>query len=149
LKIVHQTGELDFEKVEKGYQDAGWTADIRRYITDMVAEFAKSDLVICRAGATTCAELAAAGKVAIMVPLPTAADDHQRKNAEALQKAGAARMILQARLTGESLAKEIESLIDAPERIGEMERSAKTLAKADAAEKAVDIIEELAVSGKQ
>lgn len=149
LNIVHQTGELDFEKIESGYKEADWAADIRRYITDMVAEFAKADLVICRAGATTCAELAAAGKVGIMIPLPTAADDHQRKNAEALQNAGAAKMILQADLTGESLAKEIESLINAPEKITEMENSARKLAKKDAAELTVNIIEKLAVSGKQ
>lgn len=146
LNIVHQTGELDFEKIEKSYKDANWQADIRRYITDMVAEFAKADLVICRAGATTCAELAAAGKVGIMIPLPTAADDHQRKNAEALQNAGAAKMILQFDLTGASLAKEIENLINSPEKITEMERNAKSLAKADAAEKAVDLIEQLASS---
>ena len=146
LNIVHQTGELDFEKIEKGYKDANWQADIRRYITDMVSEFARADLVVCRAGATTCAELAAAGKVGIMIPLPTAADDHQRKNAEALQNAGAAIMILQANLTGESLAKEIEGLINSPEKITEMERNAKSLAKADAAEKAVEIIEKLSES---
>jgi UDP-N-acetylglucosamine--N-acetylmuramyl-(pentapeptide) pyrophosphoryl-undecaprenol N-acetylglucosamine transferase len=146
LNIVHQTGELDFEKVEKGYSDANWQADIRQYISDMMSEFAKADLVICRAGATTCAELAAAGKAAIMIPLPTAADDHQRKNAEALQTAGAAKMILQADLTGESLANEIESLINAPEKITEMESRAKSLAKADAAEKAANIIEQLTVN---
>jgi UDP-N-acetylglucosamine--N-acetylmuramyl-(pentapeptide) pyrophosphoryl-undecaprenol N-acetylglucosamine transferase len=146
LNIVHQTGELDFEKIEKGYSDANWQADIRRYISDMMSEFAKADLVICRAGATTCAELAAAGKAAIMIPLPTAADDHQRKNAEALQTAGAAKMILQADLTGESLANEIESLINAPEKITEMESRAKSLAKADAAEKAANIIEQLTVN---
>lgn len=149
LNIVHQTGELDFEKIEKGYLEANWHADVRRYISEIVAEFAKADLVICRAGATTCAELAAAGKASVMVPLPTAADDHQRKNAEALQKAGAAKMILQAELTGESLAKKIEDLINSPEKITEMERNAKKLAKADAAEKAADIIEKLAVSSKQ
>lgn len=143
LNIVHQTGELDFEKIEQGYKDANWKADIRRYISDIVSEFAKADLVICRAGATTCAELAAAGKVGIMIPLPTAADDHQRKNAEALQNAGAAKMILQTDLTGESLAKEIESLINAPEKITKMENSARKLAKKDAAELAVNIIEEL------
>ena len=146
LNIVHQTGELDFEKIEKGYQAANWQADIRRYITDMVSEFAQADLVICRAGATTCAELAAAGKVGIMIPLPTAADDHQRKNAEALQNAGAAKMILQSDLTGESLAKEIKNLINVPEKITEMEIAARKLAKKDAAELAVDIIEQLAVN---
>lgn len=145
INIVHQTGELDFEKIEKGYGEANWQADVRRYISEIVTEFAKADLVICRAGATTCAELAAAGKASIMVPLPTAADDHQRKNAEALQNAGAAKMILQADLTGDSLAKEIEDLINQPEKITEMERNAKKLAKADAAEKAADIIEELKV----
>lgn len=143
LNIVHQTGELDFEKVETGYQEANWHADIRRYITDMMSEFAKADLVICRAGATTCAELAAAGKAAIMIPLPTAADDHQRKNAEALEAAGAAKMILQKDLTGESLAREIESLLNAPQKITEMENSARKLAKKDAAELAVNIIESL------
>jgi UDP-N-acetylglucosamine--N-acetylmuramyl-(pentapeptide) pyrophosphoryl-undecaprenol N-acetylglucosamine transferase len=146
INIVHQTGEHDFEKVEQGYKDANVSADIRKYITDMVAEFAKADLVICRAGATTCAELSAAGKVGIMIPLPTAADDHQRKNAEALVNANAAKMILQANLTGESLAKEIESLINSPEKITEMENSARKLARKDAAELTVNIIEELSKS---
>ncbi len=110
----------------------------------MVSEFAESDLIICRAGATTCAELAAAGKAAIMIPLPTAADDHQRKNAEALEKAGAARMVLQRDLNGESLANEIIDLINSPEKITAMETAAKKLARKDAAEVTVDLIEDLA-----
>jgi UDP-N-acetylglucosamine--N-acetylmuramyl-(pentapeptide) pyrophosphoryl-undecaprenol N-acetylglucosamine transferase len=145
LQITHQTGETDFETVEKGYAQNDWqTADVRRYISDMVSEFAETDLIICRAGATTCAEIAAAGKAATMIPLPTAADDHQRKNAEALARKGAARMILQKDLTGESLAREITDLIEKPEKITEMEASAKKLAKSDAAEATVDLIEELA-----
>ncbi len=145
LQITHQTGETDFETVEKGYAENDWkTADVRRYISDMVSEFTKTDLIICRAGATTCAEVAAAGKAAMMIPLPTAADDHQRKNAEALVGKGAARMILQKDLSGESLAKEIIELIGKPEKITEMETSAKKLAKSDAAEAAVDLIESLA-----
>jgi UDP-N-acetylglucosamine--N-acetylmuramyl-(pentapeptide) pyrophosphoryl-undecaprenol N-acetylglucosamine transferase len=104
LRITHQTGESDFEKIREIYRQSGWeTADVRPYISDMVEEFAKSDLIICRAGATSCAELAAAGRAAVMIPLPTAADDHQRKNAEALERAGAARMILQKDLTGKTL----------------------------------------------
>ncbi|MEP6903459.1 MAG: undecaprenyldiphospho-muramoylpentapeptide beta-N-acetylglucosaminyltransferase, partial [Actinomycetota bacterium] len=80
LQVTHQTGEFDFEKLKEIYTRADWqTADVRPYISNMVDEFAKADLVICRAGATTCAELSAAGKAAIMIPLPTAADDHQRK----------------------------------------------------------------------
>ena len=146
LKIMHQTGESDYAAVRERYNQAGWeTADVRPYISDMVSEFAKSDLIISRAGATTCAELAAAGKASIMVPLPTAADDHQRKNAEAMQTAGAARMILQKDLTGETLAKNILELIDSPDAITRMEEAAKKLARADAAEVTVDLIEDLAV----
>jgi UDP-N-acetylglucosamine--N-acetylmuramyl-(pentapeptide) pyrophosphoryl-undecaprenol N-acetylglucosamine transferase len=144
LKIKHQTGELDFENIKSGYENAGWTeSDVTKYINDINAEFAKADLIICRAGATTCAELAAAGKAAIMIPLPTAADDHQRKNAEAMQEAGAARMILQKDLTGELLAMSIKSLMDAPEKITAMEKAAKTLVRGDAAAKMVDLIKEL------
>ncbi len=145
LKITHQTGEADFEKITNGYAEANWTdADIRAYINQMMDEFAKTDLVICRAGATTCAELAAAGKAALMIPLPTAADDHQRKNAEALVNAGAARMILQKDLSGEILATQIAELIEATDKITQMEKSAKSLAKADAASATVHIIEDLA-----
>jgi len=145
LQITHQTGEPDFETVQKSYAETGWeNAEVRRYISDMVSEFAKTDLIISRAGATTCAEVAAAGKAAMMIPLPTAADDHQRKNAEALVGKGAARMILQKDLSGESLAKEIIDLIEKPEKITAMETSAKKLAKADAAEVTVDLIENLA-----
>ncbi len=146
LNITHQTGEGDFENIRELYNRAGWgdVAEVKAYIADMVAEFAKSDLIICRAGATSCAELAAAGKASIMIPLPTAADDHQRKNAEALQNAGAAKMILQRDLSGENLAKEVIGLINAPEIITAMEKAAKKLAKADAAEVTVDLIENLA-----
>lgn len=147
LTITHQTGEADLEKIKAAYADAKFAnADVRPFISDMFTEFGKADLVICRAGATTCAELAAAGKAAIMVPLPTAADDHQRKNAEALERAGSARMILQSELTGEGLAAEICKLIEAPEAITEMETAAKRLGREDAAEKTVDIIEELKAS---
>ena len=145
LEITHQTGDADFEKVREVYDRAGWDrADVRRYISDMVSEFAKSDLIICRAGATTCAELAAAGKASIMVPLPTAADDHQRKNAEAMQNAGASRMILQSDLNGDTLAKEVSDLIASPDAISNMEAAAKKMARSDAAEATVNLIEGLA-----
>jgi len=144
LTVTHQTGEADLERIKAAYAESEFAdADVRPFISDMFVEFGKADLVICRAGATTCAELAAAGKAAIMVPLPTAADDHQRKNAEALERAGAARMILQDALSGEYLAEEIGKLIESPETVTEMGRAAKELAKADAAERTVDIIEEL------
>ena len=97
LSITHQTGDGDFENIKELYNRAGWgdVAEVKPYISNMVDEFAKSDLIICRAGATSCAEIAAAGRGALLIPLPTAADDHQRKNAEALMSKGAAQMLLQ------------------------------------------------------
>ncbi|HEY2867114.1 MAG TPA: undecaprenyldiphospho-muramoylpentapeptide beta-N-acetylglucosaminyltransferase [Pyrinomonadaceae bacterium] len=145
MHIVHQTGEADFEKVRAAYNEHGWeSADVRPYISDMMHEFEKADVLICRAGATTCAEIAAAGKAAIMIPLPTAADDHQRKNAEAMQSAGAAKMIVQDQLSPEVLAAALTAIAHAPETIAQMEQAAKKLAREDAAEATVDIIEKLA-----
>jgi UDP-N-acetylglucosamine--N-acetylmuramyl-(pentapeptide) pyrophosphoryl-undecaprenol N-acetylglucosamine transferase len=109
----------------------------------MVASFAAADLVICRAGATTTAELIAAGKAAIMVPFPFAADDHQKKNAEALVAEGAAKMILQRDLSGERLAAEIVKLVNQPETVTSMEKASRKLARGDAAAAAVDLIQEL------
>jgi UDP-N-acetylglucosamine--N-acetylmuramyl-(pentapeptide) pyrophosphoryl-undecaprenol N-acetylglucosamine transferase len=145
LRIKHQTGPADFEKVKAAYVAAGWNeqADVRSYIDNMMADFAAADLVICRAGATTTAELIAAGKASIMIPFPFAADDHQRKNAEALEAAGASRMILQKDLSGERLAGEIETLVSAPQALDQMEEASRKLAHGDSAAKVVDMIEEL------
>jgi len=157
LMIKHQTGPQDFKRVEGTYRDAGWImgvgerqadslsyiAEVRSYIDNMVDDFAKADLVICRAGATTTAELIAAGKAALMIPFPFAADDHQRKNAEALCGSGAARMILQQELSGERLAQEIIELAQQPEKIDAMEASIRKLQRGDAAAAAVDMIDEL------
>lgn len=148
LRITHQTGESDLEEITRGYNAAGWTtrADVRPYIDDIVREFAAADLIICRAGATTCAELVAAGRAAIMVPFPLAADDHQRKNAEALTEKGAARTIIQSDLTGATLASEITRLLDAPAQLSAMEESSRALRRGDAAKATVDLIEEVAGS---
>lgn len=145
LRIKHQTGPADFEKVKAAYEAASWSerGDVRSYIDNMMADFAEADLVLCRAGATTTAELIAAGKASVMIPFPLAADDHQRKNAEALQAAGAARMILQQDLSGERLAAEIEKLVQSPEELNQMEEASRNLAHGDAAAAAVDMIEEL------
>jgi UDP-N-acetylglucosamine--N-acetylmuramyl-(pentapeptide) pyrophosphoryl-undecaprenol N-acetylglucosamine transferase len=151
LRITHQTGEADFERVCAAYLDAGWTdqGDVRRYIDDMVVSFGEADLVICRAGATTTAELIAAGKAAIMVPFPLAADDHQMRNAEALEAEGAARMILQRDLSGARLAEEIERLAQSPAEIRKMEEASRKLARGDSAAAAVDLIEELIESKRK
>jgi UDP-N-acetylglucosamine--N-acetylmuramyl-(pentapeptide) pyrophosphoryl-undecaprenol N-acetylglucosamine transferase len=139
LTITHQTGEKDLEQVRAAYQHHGWSADVRPFIDKIVDEFARADFVLCRSGATTVAELTAAGKASILVPFPQAADDHQRKNAEALQSAGAARMIIQQDLSIDRLTQEIFALVDAPEKIDAMEIASKKLARADAASRAVDL----------
>ena len=146
LRIKHQTGAADFEKVNAAYAAAGWSeqAEVRSYIDNMMSDFAQADLVICRAGATTTAELIAAGKASIMIPFPYAADDHQRKNAEALQAAGAARMIVQQELSGERLATEIGELVQGLSRISHMEKASRGLAHGDAATAVVDLLLELA-----
>ena len=151
LRITHQTGEADFERVRAAYVEAGWEerAKATKYIDDMVAAFANTDLVICRAGATTTAELIAAGKASVMIPFPLAADDHQRKNAEALEAAGASRMILQQQLTGERLAREIAALASEPERITAMEKAARGLSQGDAAAAVIDLAEQLVESRRQ
>ena len=113
----------------------------------MMSDFATADLVICRAGATTTAELIAAGKASIMIPFPYAADDHQRKNAEALQEAGAARMIVQQELNAELLVKEISEVVQAPERLDRMEEESRKLAHGDAAASVVNLIEGLVRRG--
>jgi UDP-N-acetylglucosamine--N-acetylmuramyl-(pentapeptide) pyrophosphoryl-undecaprenol N-acetylglucosamine transferase len=145
LRIKHQTGPADLDKVKTAYAAAGWDeqADVRSYIDNMMADFAAADLVICRAGATTTAELIAAGKPSIMIPFPFAADDHQRKNAEALEAAGASRLILQKDLSAERLAKEIRVLAESPQQLDQMEKASRKLAHGDAASAAVDMIEEL------
>jgi UDP-N-acetylglucosamine--N-acetylmuramyl-(pentapeptide) pyrophosphoryl-undecaprenol N-acetylglucosamine transferase len=144
LTITHQTGEADFERIRTAYATTNFSnADLRPFISDIADEFGKADLLVCRAGATTCAEIAAAGKAAVMIPFPDAADNHQQKNAEAFESAGAARMILQRDLNGEVLASEIGKLIESSAAIREMETAARQLGHPDAAERTVDLIEEL------
>jgi UDP-N-acetylglucosamine--N-acetylmuramyl-(pentapeptide) pyrophosphoryl-undecaprenol N-acetylglucosamine transferase len=147
LAMTHQTGEQDFEVVKRGYEDAGFEADVRPFIHDMAAQFERADLLICRAGATTAAEVAAAGKAAIFVPFPFAADDHQRKNAEAFQRVGAARVIVQKELTPGRIAEELTRLIEHPEEIDRMEEASRRLGKSDSAARTVDIA--MALAGGQ
>lgn len=142
ITITHQTGEKDLEQVRAAYQQHGWSADVRPFIDKIVDEFARADLVLCRSGATTVAELTAAGKASILIPFPLAADDHQRKNAEALEQAGAAKMIIQKDLTPQKLAQEFLTLINEPKKIDLMEVASRKLAHTDAAARAVDLAQE-------
>ena len=140
LSITHQTGERDLRLVRAGYADAGLTARVEPFLFAMDEEMKAADLVVCRAGATTLAELTAAGKPSILVPLPTATDDHQRKNAAALVGKGAARMLDQRELTGSRLAGEIAALAADSDARAQMAVAAARLAKPDAARVIVDRI---------
>jgi UDP-N-acetylglucosamine--N-acetylmuramyl-(pentapeptide) pyrophosphoryl-undecaprenol N-acetylglucosamine transferase len=144
LAITHQTGERDLARVRDGYRQAGLDARVEPFLYEMDREMKAADVVVCRAGATTIAELTAAGKPAIFIPLPTAADDHQRKNAEVLAQAGAAEMIAQQDATGERLAERILALVGDRERRAAMADAARTLARPDAARVIVDKALELA-----
>jgi UDP-N-acetylglucosamine--N-acetylmuramyl-(pentapeptide) pyrophosphoryl-undecaprenol N-acetylglucosamine transferase len=138
LRLTLQTGPRDLERVRAAYRAAGFAAEVEAFYDDMGTRIGEADLVVCRAGASTLAELTAAGKPAILVPLPTAADDHQRRNAEAVADAGAAELLLQGDMTGATLADRILSLAaDAPRR-RRMGDAARSLARPDAARLIVD-----------
>ena len=138
LRLTHQTGERDVEMVRAAYLATGFQADVEPFLYDMGRQLGQADVVVCRAGATTLAEITAAGKAAILIPLPTATDDHQRRNAEALASRNAAEVLLQRDLTGRSLASKILALAADRERRTRMARTARSLARPDAAQTIVD-----------
>ena len=138
LRVTHQTGERDVDMVRAAYRQAGLQADVEPFLYDMGRHLGAADLIVCRAGATTLAELTAAGKPAILVPLPTATDDHQRKNAEALGASGAAEVLLQSELSGASLAERILTLAADRPRRRQIAAAARALARPDAAKVIVD-----------
>ena len=141
-EVVHQTGEAHIEAVRTGYRDAGVYARCVGCVEDVAAELMAADVVLCRAGATTLAELAAVGVGSILVPFPFAIDDHQSRNARSLSEAGAALLVPQAQLAPERLAELLESL-DRP-RLLEMARKARALGKPDAAERVAGVCADLA-----
>ena len=143
--FVHQTGARDREQVEKGYASVGFTPDVREFITDMSAAYAGSDLVVCRAGATTLAELTVCKKPSILVPFPAAADNHQVVNARSLVDAGAAVMIEERDLTGELLGSEIRRVLLDPAVRDRMSRAAGVLGRPQAASEIADVLTQLTV----
>lgn len=138
LSVIHQTGEKDLEEVKVGYRRNCIKAEVLPFIHDMADAYHKADLVICRAGATTIAEVTACGKACIFIPFPYATDDHQRRNAEALVAKGAGFMLLNSDLSGESLANMIQELMKNRERLRLAGMCARQLARPDAAEIIVD-----------
>jgi len=144
LRIIHQTGERELEPVQRAYQEARVEADVRAFLPRIYQEFAAADLLLSRAGAGTIAEITVAGKAAILVPFPAATDDHQTRNARALEESGAARMIPEAELTPDRLAAEIRDFLHHPERLTRMEEAARRLGKPDATGRIADLLMELA-----
>jgi len=134
VSVIHQTGERDYNQVEAAYQQSGLSAEVTSFIDRMPQAFARADLLLCRSGASTVAEVAAAGKPAIFVPFPRAADDHQRRNAEALVEAGAALLIPETELTSERLMKSVGELLSDKGRLGKMSAAARGLAHPNAAQ---------------
>ena len=147
LAITHQTGERDVELVRDAYRSAGLEARVEAFVYEMDRAMREADLVICRAGATTLSELAAAGRPAILVPLPTATDDHQRRNAEVIARLGGAEVIEEQDLSAGRLASRIAAITQDPKRRAQMAAAIRTLARPDAAARIADRAWELA--GKQ
>ncbi len=149
VEILHQTGVRDIEDTRKGYAGTGVQAQVVEFIDDMSAAYATSDLVICRSGATTLAELTVCKKAAILIPFPFAADNHQEVNARSLVDKGAAVMIRQSELTGERLAAEIRDLVENAERRKSMERAAGLLGRPEAAKEIADVCVQLVYRGRE
>jgi len=144
LHFIHQSGERDYETVKASYVQRGIRAEVLPFIDNIAERFAQADITVCRAGASTVAELAAAGKAAILVPFPFATDQHQLRNAQTLARARAARLIQQDELSGARLAAEILDLLEHPEEMQALEERVHKFAVPDAAACIADLIESVA-----
>jgi len=143
VRFIHQTGTEAHEALARKFAESGLEGEVLPFIDNMPAAFAKADLVICRAGAGTVTELAAAGKPSVLVPLPNAADQHQLRNAEALVKSGAAQLVLDKDMDGGRLFEEVGKLSSRPEVLRRMGEQARTFAHPTAARRAAEVVEEL------
>src|SRR5260221_438410 len=144
LTIVHQTGERDYNAVRTAYARREINAEVVPFLTNMAERFAWADMIVCRAGAITAAEIAAAGRAAIFIPFGRATDSHQLRNAQEMTRAAAGRLISESELTAEKLAGEIFSLLDQPQEIEKIAAAARGLARPNAARDIVNLIEEAA-----
>jgi UDP-N-acetylglucosamine--N-acetylmuramyl-(pentapeptide) pyrophosphoryl-undecaprenol N-acetylglucosamine transferase len=145
LSVVHQTGERDYHAVRTAYARREFhSAEVRPFLANMAERFAWADLIVCRAGAITASEIAAAGRAAIFIPFGHATDSHQLRNAQEMAKAGAGRLIVENELTAERLSSEIFSLLEQPGEIERLAANARSLGRPDAARDIVNLIEEVA-----
>jgi len=144
LNIVHQTGERDYDAVRTAYARREILAEVVPFLTNMPERFAWADVIVCRAGAITAAEVAAAGRAAIFIPFGRATDSHQLRNAQEMARAGAGRLITESELTAERLSGEIFALLDQPQQIEKLSSNANALARPLATRDIVNLIEEAA-----
>ena len=141
VRLIHQTGSLMYADLAPKFREAGVQGEITEFLTDMPRTFSEADLVVSRAGMGALSELAAAGKPSILVPLPGASDQHQLKNAQAFEQAGAARLVLDREMTGARLVEEVTRLASTPGLLEEMGAAARAFAKPAAAKRAADVLE--------
>ena len=146
IHIIHQTGQHDYDHVLAAYQRSGISGEVHKFIDDMPGTFARADLLVCRSGASTVAEIAAAGKPAIFVPFPAAADDHQNVNARALERVGAAVVVEQSNLDAAYLVETVAAVIGDARRLQSMSAAAKSLAHPKAVEEIAEMVVQLAGS---
>ena len=144
LRMVHQTGQTEYNAVREAYEKSPVPAEVLPYIENMPERFAAADVVVCRAGANTLAELAAAGKPAVLVPFPAAANQHQLRNAEALVRIGAARMILDRELNGGTFVQALSELRSNLAASEQMSRRIRSIARPNATDLIVDEMERMA-----
>ena len=143
VRFVHQTGAGGYDEWSTAFAQSGLDGEIVRFITDMPAAFRAADLIVCRSGAGAVSELAAAGKASILVPFPFAADDHQTRNAEAMERGGAARLVRDGEMTGEKLFATIVELAGSAGVLERMGEAARQFARPGAARRAAEILEEV------
>lgn len=145
LHFIHQTGKRDFDRVRDGYARRGFSAEVVDFIVDMSSAYARAELVICRAGAATLAELTVCKKASILIPYPHAADNHQEVNARAMVASGAALMFRESDLSGRTMAEQIRRLKADPGALKKMERQAALLGRPEASKELADLCVQMMV----
>jgi len=143
IRLIHQIGSRMYSELAPKFNESGMPGEVAEFLADMPRAFLEADLVVSRAGMGAVSELAAAGKPSILVPLPGASDDHQLKNAQAFERGGAARLVLDREMTGTRLVEEVMRLIESPALLEKMSTASRSFAKPGAARRAADVLESL------
>jgi UDP-N-acetylglucosamine--N-acetylmuramyl-(pentapeptide) pyrophosphoryl-undecaprenol N-acetylglucosamine transferase len=145
IRLIHQIGSRMYSELAPKFNESGMPGEVAEFLADMPRAFAEADIVVSRAGMGAVSELAAAGKPSILVPLPGASDQHQLKNAQAFERGGAARLVLDREMTGPRLVEEVTRLIESPGLLEKMGTAARAFAKPGAARRAAAVLESVAV----